>query len=286
MKLQRRERGNWFDRQRDFFIRKVVADFFALTYTFEAMYHAYCTCRAEEAEEGCYLLNGHSGPHPPRCRIWDGLTKMVGSEVEKGPLWLLKDLCQQLWPEGRPEEDLDDSLLDWLIGSIFHEAMKLKEDVYILNSYGSASLRSNTSLSKLTRIMDRKGVIRRVAVDVMEQMEQLAFLFGQASNVLRTMLPGLTENILLIRFLVEQEDVIHELWGESLLALFQDMFPGQPGQGFCAAGESYMQGHWYTRALVMYRRALEIEQGCGEAAKKILALEALIQQNSQFFEAA
>jgi hypothetical protein len=266
-------RINWFERQRDFFVRQVFADFFHLMRSFQELYQSYCHCRTTQRGEACCLLisSGRNG----RCSIWDQLSVMVGTELEKGPLWLLRDLCQHIWPEPQ----LEDSLIEWLLGSIFHEAVKLKEDVHILNSYGSAAFWSSSGpapASRLTRIIDRKGLIRRVAVDVMRQMEQLALLFGQASNMLRIMLPALSGNALLVRFLVEHEDMVDELWGEELASVFQDMF-SSPGQGFCAAGKSYMNGQWHTRALVMYRRALELDCGCGEAVGKIVELQQLIQ---------
>jgi hypothetical protein len=134
--------------------------------------------------------------------------------------------------------------------------------------------------------MDRTNLIKRVAVDVMQQMEQLAFLFGQTNNMLRTMLPGLAENFLLVRFLVEQEDVVEDLWGEPLVDVFADMYSGTPALGFCAAGKSYMGGQWYTRALVMYKRALEFDEGCDEAQRKVHELELLIEKSSAFLGAA
>jgi hypothetical protein len=213
---------------------------------------------------------------------------MVGTEVEKGPLWRLKDLCQQIWPEDSREQHFGDSLIEWLISSIFHEAVKLKEDVHILNSYASAAFWSDgpAPVSRLTRIIDRKGLIRRVAVDVMRQMEHLALLFGQTSNMLRTLLPTLAGNSLLVRFLVEHEDMVEYLWSEELTSVFSDMFSGQAAQGFCTAGGSYMSGQWYTRALVMYRRAVAADSDCAEAAAKVDELQQLIRQTSGFLGAA
>jgi hypothetical protein len=280
-----RQRVTWFDRHRDFFVRQVFADFFNLMYSFQELYHSYCTCRTTRRGEACCLLI--RSEEQAQCSIWDQLSVMVGTEIEKGPIWLLKDLCQQIWPEGGQGRKIEDSLMDWLVGSIFHEAMKLKEDVHILNSYGSASFWNNGTepISRLTRIIDRKGLIRRVAVDVMRQMEQLAMLFGQTSNMLRTMLPVLADNILLVRFLVEREDLVEHLWSEELTSIFEDMFD-MPSQGFCAAGKSYMDGQWYTRALVMYRRALELDSSNTEAATKVDELQQLIQKTGSYFGAA
>ncbi|WP_417914226.1 hypothetical protein [Candidatus Electronema sp. JM] len=280
-------RVNWFERQRDFFVRQFFADFFNLMLSFQELYRSYCICRTTRRDGSSCCLLVSSEQHE-QCSIWDQLAVLVGTEMEKGPLWLLKDLGQQIWPDGGPTQKIEDSLIEWLVSSIFHEAVKLKEDVHILNSYSSAAFWSGSPtrhFGHLPQIMDRKGLIQRVAVDVMRQMEQLALLFGQASNMLRTLLPTLSGNILLVRFLVEREDIVEELWSESLCSVFQDMFD-QASQGFCAAGRSYMSGQWHTRALIMYRRALELDCGCAEAAAKVDELQLLIQQTGGCLGAA
>ncbi len=292
--------GDWFEQRRDFFIRQFFADFFILTYSFQELYQAYCDCRGSGSEigGGCCLLSEEG--HAAHCKILEQLNVMVGAEMEKGPIWHLKELCHRVWPEEDREGNLEGSLVDWFMGSIFHEAMRLREDVYILNSYDAAAFKKTESeavrngcfdrwkifASPLSRIMDKKELIKRISFDVRRQMEQLAFLFGQTHNILRTTLSDFSENILLVRFFVEQEDQVQDLWGEELVSVFDDMFSGAPEQGFCAAGRSYMSGQWYTRALLMYRRALELECGCGEAMEKAHELEMLIQENSKFLGAA
>ncbi|MCI5162966.1 MAG: hypothetical protein D3917_13300 [Candidatus Electrothrix sp. AX5] len=294
----RRYRNSWFDRQRNFFVRQFFADFFTLTYSFQKLYRSYCDCRGSAMGSSCYLLHHHG--ENAHCRIWDQLNWMIGEETDKGPLWTSRELCRRVWPEGEHEENVEGSLVDWLMGAIFHEAIRLREDVHILNNYGNATFKSrqmtavrenrsqpqNLPASRLAKVMDRKNLIKRVAVDVMQQMEQLAFLFGQTNNMLRTMLTGLADNFLLVRFLVEQEDIVEDLWGEGLADVFADMFFNTPAQGFCAAGSSYMSGQWYTRALIMYKRALEFDEGCDEAGAKIEELQLLIQKNSAFLGAA
>lgn len=250
----------------------------------------------------CYLLH-HQNGDATHCKIWDQLNWMIGEKNNKGPLWNLRELCHRVWSQGEHKENVEGSLVDWLIGSIFHEAIRLREDVNILNNYGNATFKNrqmtesrvhrvggsqshNLPASRLAKIMDRKNLVKRVAVDVMQQMEQLAFLFGQTNNMLRTMLSGLVENFLLIRFLVEQEDVVEDLWGEGLVDVFTDMYKGTPALGFCAAGKSYMSGQWYTRALVMYKRALAFDEGCDEAKRKVDELQLLIEKSSAFLGAA
>ena len=292
--IRNRQQGreDWFEKRRDFFIRQVFDDFFQIIHSFHGLYGVYLDCRKPEATACSDLLDKQNAEL--RSRIWDKLTSMVGTEVEKGPLWQLKDLCHRIWPEDEHSRNLEGSLIDWLIGSIFHEAMKLKENIYILNSYGPAAfrfsdpeagdgaglLRLDIPVPRLAQMMDINGLIKRIVVDVINQMEQLAFLFGQTNYMLRTMVPGLSRNMLVIRFLVEQEEVVQELWCEEMDEVFADMFYGAPEQGFCAAGRSYLNGQWYTRGLAMYQRARAIDPGCDEAVAKVYQLQAIIRQNS------
>ncbi len=293
----RQNREDWFEQRRDFFIRQVLADFFQILRAFQDLYSVYLSCR-KPAATGCSdLLDKHNEER--RSQIWDTLTSMVGTEVDKGPLWKLKDLCHRIWPEDEHSHNLDGSLIDWLIGSIFHEAMKLKENIYILNSYGPAATRfsepgagdgaegglSEIPVPGLVQMMDSKGLIRRIVADVISQMDQLAFLFGQSSYMLRTMLPGLSGNMLVIRLLVEQEDVVREVWGEEVEEVFTDIFFGAPEQGFCAAGRSYMNGQWYGRSLAMYQRARAVDGSCDEAVAKVYQLQAIIRQNGELLGA-
>jgi hypothetical protein len=216
---------------------------------------------------------------------------MVGTEVDKGPFWELKDLCHRLWPKERQPQNLEGSLIDWLIGSSFHEAMKLKEDVYILNSYDSASLQTadpaavllqqEVPASRLAEVMGNRSLTGRIVADVMEQMEQLSFLLGQANYMLRTLTSSESQNLLLVRLLAQQEEMVQELWGEGVVSLFEDMFFGAPEEGFCAAGRSFMAGQWYPQALKMYQRALEIDRSCDEAVVKMYQLQAMIRENSK-----
>jgi len=275
----------WFEQRRDFFMRRLLADFFSILQSFQDLYQVYLACRKPGGGACSDLLDKQN--EQLRNRIWQKLTVMVGTETDKGPLWQLKDLCHRLWPRDSSGPDLGGTLTDWLIGSVFHEAMKLKENIYLLNSYGPAAYRisepgapEQAGVPRLARMMDINGLISRIVVDVMNEMEQLAFLFGQASFIIRTMIADLSYNMLVIRFLVEHEESVRELWGEELELLFSDMFYGAPEQGFCAAGRSYLNGQWYTRALHMYQRAMDINGNCDEAIAKMYQLTTIVRQNS------
>ena len=137
--MEEKRPNRWFAKRRDFFVRKVIDEFFQLNQSFKAIYQLYTRCPTPQSW-ACSDLMDEQGIEV-REKIWANLTDMGGTENSKGPLWRLKDSCHLVWPEGEAEQDASGSLVDWLIGSIFHEAMKLKENIYLLNRYGPAACR-------------------------------------------------------------------------------------------------------------------------------------------------
>jgi hypothetical protein len=288
-------RPNWFEQRRKHCIRQLVDDFFILVDSFQQLYGVYLDCRSSSHDHDQIAFLSPD-TKAARGQIWNRLSQMIGTETEKGQLWKLKDLCHQLWPEQEQEYDVHGSLIDWLLGSVFHEAMKLKENIYLLNTYGPAAVRIHERPSppsmgvllpaagpfpQLSSMVDVEGLVHRIADDVVNQMDQIGFLLGQANFILRMMMPDLATNMLVVRLLVEEEKRVQALWGESIEELFTDMFFGNGAQGFCAAGQSYWSGQWYPRALMMYERALEMDATCDEALARIAHLKAMLNENSQ-----
>ncbi len=279
---------SWFESRRDHFVRQAVADFFRFVGSFHKLYAGYLQCRNPEDTGGDIdLLAPHTGEH--RQRMWDRLSVMIGSEADKGQLWELKDICHLIWPEHDRKHDIHGALIDWLVGSVFHEAMKLKENIYLLNSYGPAALHiqglssqptvglpdAASALPRLSTMVDVELLIRKIGIDVARQMEQIGILLGQATCILRMMMPELSDNPLVVRLLIEKEDTVRALWGENVPAVLADMFAGSSALGFCTAGRSYLAGQWYQEALEMYGRALACDDRCNEAHEKIVEIRAM-----------
>ncbi len=289
----RQSRPDWFEQRRDFFVREVFDSFFRINYSFQEIYTIYLECRRPHSIPCVDLFNSHTGEALDK--IWSRLIQFIGTEVEKGPLWQLKDLCHMMWPKKTDQQGLDGSLVDWLIGSVFHEGMKLKENIYLLKSYGSAAYEiGETPASQIIRersnneglpphyshIVDVQGLVNRIGSYVVNQMERVANLLGQVNYLLRIMVSRLGDNMLVVRLLAENEKVLADHWGERLEAVFEEMFYGNVADGFCAAGRSYMRGQWYLQALDMYRRALLIDNRCSEAIVKRAQLQAVVDENS------
>ncbi len=285
--------NKWFEKRRDFFVRKAIEEFFLLHSSFQDIYEIYAECR-NPYQGGCSDFFDNE-PGDKWAETWDLMTLMVGSENNKGPLWRLKDLCHLVWPEDKQEQDGGGSLVDWLIGSIFHEAMKLKENMYLLNRYGPAVCKMkeqsidipvspmsiHSSVPKLESMIDVQGMIKRAAADVVRQMEQVAFLFNHACYMLRVMMPQMAGNMLVVRLLIEREKLVSRLWGEQLEDIFRDMYYGDEAEGFCLAGRSYLNGQWFPQALKVYKRALAANPTCDEAITRMVQLQQIVSENKE-----
>lgn len=276
----------WFAARRNHFIRRALSDFFTLAADFQALF-ARCLACSPSGKEGDAEAGQESGE--AWGRMHRSLAEMVGTERDPGPLWQLKDRCHRIWPQSERERHGLGAQVDWLVGSLFHEAMKLKEDLYLLGTYGPAAaamggIGATGPLSatpvNTSRTIGMQTLIGRTHAAIQNQLARMENLLAQVAAILRQMLPELAANPLVLRLLVEREQAAAELWGESLEALFADAFAGRVADGFCLAGASYLHGHWLRQALAMFRRALTQEPDCDEAVVRIAHIEATLRATS------
>lgn len=277
---------DWFSSRREYFIRQVLAETLSLTSWFQQFYGLYRDGFLHGNKAG--KSNCIDGVRSVQSELLCQLTVTVGTESEKGPLWQLKDLCHQVWPRTEQSQFLHGIIFDWLIGSLFHECVKLKENLYLLTNYGGNSGLSplvRNSLDGLLRqpfsedpVEKSKVLIGQVIGEVARQMEKVGFLFGQASYLLRRILPDLMDNILVVRLLVEQEQLVWDIWGESLEELLSTVSGGSAVSGLCSAAEAYYGGQWYHDALCLYKRALSGDKHCQKALVRSLQIAALFER--------
>lgn len=274
-----RRGGDWFEGRRNHFVRQLLDDALELIRWFQQVQDLHSASRPRDHADG-----SGSGSQETRAELLRQCTAMVGTETRKGGLWQLKDLCHQIWPREEPGQPAYGVLLDWLVGSLFHEAVKLKENLYLLNNYGAAVVEGNTALlgDCCLRTFPPGLLASDLSVlvgGIAQQMERVGLLFGQVSRAIRAMLPELIGNALIVRLLAEREAVVTELWGESLEAIFSDVLSGGAAAGFCLAGESYLRGQWFRQALTMYERALGCDRQCNEARVRAAHLKAVLRED-------
>lgn len=248
-------RNTWFEERRSLFVKNMFKEFYETISRFREIYEGYTGSQEISFEE---------------------IDRLVGRESRKGLLWSLKDRCHQLWRGADPEREMNGCLLDWLLGSIFHEAMKLKENIYMLEYYGPlAEKMKKKNAAETIKFcgIECQQFLERSRKEINQEMENLGFLFGRANYLMRNLVIDQAENYLLVRFLIEQSEVTENLWSESLEHLFTDMYPQGPAAGFCLAARSYLEGDWVDLAKKAYGKARELDPECREAGESLHRLK-------------
>ena len=254
-------RNPWFEERRHLFVKNMFKDFCTTYRLFLALAKNYAASHHLAFAE---------------------IDQLVGTETNKGHLWHLKDRCHDLWRDSDMQTDPSGSLLDWVIGSIFHEAMKLKENTYMLQYYGPlAEVMKQRSASHSVKFCgdECQRFMERTTEEIGRQMESLGFMFNRASLLVRGLVIEQAGNGLLIRHLLENPTLATELWAERLEELLAEMFPDGAEYGYCAAARSYLEGDWCREALSAYQKALAINPDCEEAQRQRYQLETLLRHH-------
>jgi hypothetical protein len=257
------KKNSWLEDRRDLFVCNLLREFYKAYTSFLLLYEGYTA-----TQELSFADVEH----------------LVGSETSKGVLWRLKDRCHQLWRMVDPKVDLHGCLLDWMLGALFHEAMKLKENVYMYQFYGPvAQEMAAQEHDRHARFatLDSRQFMRRTFEEMQRQMDIMGAKFVEANHLIRIMLPDQAGNALLVRYLLEHDSVSLELWAEPLEALLASMYNGAPEAGYMQGARSYLQGHWHEKALGAFQKALALNPGLDEARCQVHQLRAIIKASRE-----
>ncbi len=250
----------WIDEKRDIFVKNAVKDFLD-SYSF------FMDIREHTARYGVR---------------YDGFDIWVGTERDKGKLWQLKDLCHMLWGYSDPAEDEVAFMLDWMVGAIFHEAMKLKENAYMIERYRRSCPVAGRAVLKLNANGDSPGIefFEETEHEIRRALKRMALLFDHAEKYLIKVLKEESGKALLVRYLLEAAVSPEEHWprdsgpGKLLAALF----PNGLHHAYCLAGESYMEGSWFAEARKSFETALKLDPDCSEAKDGLQMLETRVSE--------
>ena len=233
---------SWIEQRKDIFVSNLVQDFFAAKKYFDELLKHY-------------KKNG-SLPYS-MLAVW------VGSDTDKGPLWQLKEQSHRLYRSDRSKIILYENLFDWVVGSIFHESMKLKEDIYQIESYkpllemGLSDNAENREIAKI--IQEYYALIDRVSRSLREEIESIDELFTKGLLHLRSLIVFCKSNALLLRFLIENKKTTETMFGQGALEqILQEMFPAGIHEAYILISESSMKNGWYDQAQKYLKIAMKI----------------------------
>ncbi len=154
-------------------------------------------------------------------------------------------------------------LLDLAIGSIFHEAMKLRENIYQLEVYRPKYLQYNLKAGKTDYekdyLMQFEKIISRAEQGVTEGMEETRSLFQDAKAQLLDFFKASAENPYLVRFLLEHQPLLEKVYGkEGAREVFRQLFQNGFFDAYRVAGQSYLDSEHYDLSSLYFLKARKL----------------------------
>lgn len=169
----------------------------------------------------------------------------------KSLLYNLKEQCHSLY-RYREKMSLHKNqwVLDLVIGSIFHEAMKLRENIYQMEIYQPRYLQYKSKVGRTSYERDYlqqfERIILRAKQGVAEGMEETRSLFQDALAQLIDLFKESGRNTFLVRFLLENQKLLQKVYGsKKTKEIFNLMFNKGILDAYELAARSYLESEHY-----------------------------------------
>ena len=232
---------SWILAKRPAFARDVLRDF--------------CLVARVLAREFAFVDEG-GGPS------FSAIRDLLGQESNKGLLWRLKDTSHHLF-RGHGASVVGRQL-DWCIGYVFHETLKLKEDAYQQSTYGQAhrellaEVDGDKDPDLAAAMSDLGTVLKQTSESIQREVTRLRFILTKCRHLLPMYLASQQGNVLLARLLFEEQTMVRNVFGDDYPRLIHTIYGDQPELLYIYAARSLRQGGWMLEAATAANKAVEI----------------------------
>lgn len=235
---------NWLMSKQESFVRDVLRDFCQLASALESHFSEYD-------------VSGAVSFH-----FFDDI---LGRQNSKGLLWRLKDTSHLLFRNDRQKKfAVLGEYLDWALGYIFHECIKLKEDAYQQMNYKPRfrQLRQSTDLSPEEQHIGSElyAVIRQTTESIDREVKRIRFILFHCKRMFILYLPVHQENPLLARYLYAQSSLVRSVFKGYYDELLTAIYPSGAHRMYELAAHSLEAGGWTDEALKSRELARQLAQ--------------------------
>ncbi|HHT9153437.1 MAG TPA: hypothetical protein ACFYEM_07910 [Candidatus Hypogeohydataceae bacterium YC40] len=177
-------------------------------------------------------------------------------------LFNLKKICHCIFREGNASSEKE-QLFDLAVSSIFHEAMIIREYCYQVETYSpkAKSLEGKTQKSTHEKkfLKELERTLERARKRLSVELKETDALLSETLEPLKDLIASYPENGLLVRFLLENENLLREILGpEGPDNIFSAMYKEGKLLALQVAARSYYDSGYYQQS--------------ADAIKKVLAL--------------
>ena len=192
---------------------------------------------------------------------FDDIEEFVTDKDPTVPLFNLKESCHMLFRyQGEEQCSDEEKLLDLAVGSIFHEAMKLRENLYQLTVYKPRYLQiqnsRQSSAYEKNLLQEFMKIGAKTEKRLAESMTETKRLLRDTLEQLAHLLPRYKDNAVLLKFLLRNKELLQQVFGRRRgLKIIADMFPGGLGEAYDVEGRSYLASEHYDLAAEFFSQA-------------------------------
>lgn len=232
--------SNWLLSKQESFVRDVLRDF----------------CQVASALESHFAEYDASGT--VSFYFFDDI---LGRQNNKGLLWRLKDTAHLLFRNETSGCVALGEYLDWALGYIFHECIKLKEDAYQQMNYKPRfrRLQENENLPPEEQHIGTElySIIKQTSESIAREVRRIRFILFHCKRMFVLYLPQHRENPLLARFLYARGILVRGVFKGYHEELLQSVYPEGLRTMYLLAADSLEQGGWTDEAKKAREMALD-----------------------------
>jgi len=196
--------------------------------------------------------------------------ELVGDD-ERSVLFRLKERCHVLF-RGEPAESQigPAALFDLAVGSLFHEAMKFRENFYQRSAYGPKvrALRRAAVRDESGLLSEFEKLIGAAAVRIDESLQELDTLLGQTTAQFRILLAAHAREGSVARVVAARGRELAAVFGTSSEALLAELYGGAAA-AWSLAGRSFLASGFFAEAASAFRESARLGQ-CAPGDARLL----------------
>jgi tetratricopeptide (TPR) repeat protein len=195
------------------------------------------------------LLHSVSERYRAGALAFDEVGELVG-DGERSVLFRLKERCHVLFRgEQREGEIGPTALFDLAVGSLFHEAMKFRENFYQRSAYGPKvrALRRAAVRDESGLLAEFEKLIGAAGVRIDESLQELDTLLGQTTAQFRILLAAHADDFALARVVALRSQELAAVLGTSQQELLTELYGGV-GKAWSRAARSFLESGFFAEA--------------------------------------
>ncbi len=176
-------------------------------------------------------------------------------------LFRLKEMCHDLF-RNSVEASYKEKLFDITVGYTFHGAMKLRENLYLLQYYQPQSEIALHDLSPQERkiVNEIATLVRKAQMRLKEEFKEVAVLSNELVEQLKDLIVLYKDNYLLPRFLYENEKLLLKTYGrKGFHEILSVVYADGRKRLMLNTATSYLNSEYFEPARTLLKRIIHMD---------------------------